>query len=104
MIMDFITHAAFSIKQLRQLTLNAYWEKILPACVKSGSFVIQKSIVCSEITTLSKAIGGECFNNMQAADIDELMLESLLHEDDLKQFLTVYDNKEDDHDEVEDEV
>ncbi|GFV55758.1 hypothetical protein TNCV_755581 [Trichonephila clavipes] len=60
--------------------------------------------MCSKIKTLSNAIGGEGFYTMQTAGIKEWMLESLLDEDDLTEFMIVYDYKEINNDEVEGEV
>lgn len=103
-IMDCITYASFAIKQLRTSTLNACWRKIWPECVKSGNSVTPTSIVCSEIINLSHAIGGEGFENIETADIDELMIDKSLDEEDLIEATTVnaiHENHDDDDDEVE---
>lgn len=77
-IMYCISHASYAVTQLRTHTLNACWRKIWPECVESGNSVKDTSIVCSEIIILSHAIGGEGFDNMDTADIDELLIEKPL--------------------------
>lgn len=100
-IMHCITHASKAVKQLRTSTLNACWRKIWPECVESGSSVTDSSVVCSEIITLSHAIGGEGFDNMATADIEELMIEKPLDEEDLLEVVPVDDSNENDDDEGE---
>ena len=55
----------------------------------------------SEIITLSHAIGGEGFDNMATADIEELMIEKSLDEEDLLEVVPVDDSNENDDDEGE---
>lgn len=103
-ILDCITHASLAIKQLRPSTLNACWKQILPACVKNDNLLLPNSTVCSEIIALANEIGGEGFNNMQMADIDELIQEIALTEDDLMEVMAVDDREDINNDEVESEV
>jgi hypothetical protein len=103
-IMNCISDASFAIKQLQTFTLNACWRKIWPECVNRENSVIQTSVICSEIITLLHAIGGEGFENMKPADIDELMTEKPLDEDDLIEIMTVRENIEEHNNEGEDKV
>lgn len=102
-ILDCITHVSFAIKQLRQSTLNACWKNILPDFVQSGTSVVQRSDIYSEIISLSNNIGGDGFDNIQTADIDELMQEGPIGDDDLIEIMTINENKEVDIDEDEGE-
>ena len=78
--MHCITHA---VKHLRTSTLNDCWRKIWRKCVESGISVTDYSVVCTEIITLLHAIGGEGFDNMDTAGIEELMIEKPLDEEEL---------------------
>ena len=103
-IMDCITNASSAIKQLRVSTLNACWKAMWPECVKSGNSVPQKSIECSEIITLSHAIGGEGFDNMQSADIDELLIDKPIDDEDLIELMTYCGSNENPNNEDEGKV
>ena len=50
--------------------------------------------MCSEILPISNTIDAEGLNNMQTADIDELMREKPLYENNLNKIMTVDDSEE----------
>ena len=60
-------------------------------CDNGKNFEISE--ICSEIISLSNYIGSDGFDNIQMADIDELMQDGPIDEDDLIEMRTINQNK-----------
>ena len=56
--------------------------------------MVQRSEICSGIISLSNNIGGDGFDNIQTADIDDLMLNGPIDDDDLIEIMTINENKD----------
>ena len=56
--------------------------------------MVQISEICAEIISLSSNIGGDGFDSIQTADIDELMQDGPTDDDDLIEIMTINQNKE----------
>lgn len=79
-IMDCIKHTAVAISELRQSTLNACWKNIWPECVKSKEPVPPVTTEYENIIALAHTIGGEGFDDLSFAEIDELLVDKPLEE------------------------
>lgn len=77
-IMDCIKHAGLALSELKESTLNACWRVLWPDCVKNCSSVSSNMVEYSSIIAIAQEVGGEGFDDLSSADIDELLLDKAL--------------------------
>ncbi|XP_054745872.1 tigger transposable element-derived protein 1-like [Anastrepha obliqua] len=84
-IMDCINQVGLALADLKPLTLNSCWKNIWPECVKSKDPdpVIHNNAVFTDITTLAHTIGGDGFDDVSFADIEELLADKSLSENEI---------------------
>lgn len=82
-IMDFINQAGLALTELKPSTLNSCWKTIWPECVKCKDPVIQNNEQFTDIITLAHTIGGDGFDDLSSADIDELLADKSLSESEI---------------------
>ncbi|XP_066251421.1 tigger transposable element-derived protein 1-like [Euwallacea similis] len=69
--------------QIIKSTINACWKAIWPDAVESENDKSPLEHECSQIIQLAHTIGGEGFENLAEADIEEIMADEELNEDEL---------------------
>ncbi|XP_053968450.1 tigger transposable element-derived protein 1-like [Anastrepha ludens] len=84
-IMDCINQVGLALADLKPSTLNSCWKNIWPECVKSKDPdpVIHNNAVFTDITTLAHTIGGDGFDDLSFADIEELLADKSLSENEI---------------------
>ncbi|XP_054734693.1 tigger transposable element-derived protein 1-like [Anastrepha obliqua] len=84
-IMDCINQVGLALADLKPSTLNSCWKNIWPECVKSKDPdpVIHNNAVFTDIKTLAHTIGGDGFDDLSFADIEELLTDKSLSENEI---------------------
>uniref|UniRef100_A0A1A9UQU6 DDE-1 domain-containing protein n=1 Tax=Glossina austeni TaxID=7395 RepID=A0A1A9UQU6_GLOAU len=74
-----------ALADLKQSTLNSCWNNIWPECVKSKDPDpdMHNNAVFTDITTLALTIGGDGFDDLSFADIEELLVDKSLSENEI---------------------
>lgn len=85
-IKDCVKYAALALSDLRSSTLNGCWKAIWPECVKIKSTAVSNTNEYPNIIALSRAVGGEGFDDLCFDDINELMTEKVLSEVEILHF------------------
>ncbi|XP_039962466.1 tigger transposable element-derived protein 1-like [Bactrocera tryoni] len=100
-IMDCINQVKIALDLLKPSTLNSCWKNIWPECVKCKDPVIDNNAELADIITMANAIGGDGFDDLSLADVEELLVVESLSENEIIEFTleTRYDKEHSDSDE-----
>lgn len=101
-ILDCLNYVASAITELRPHTLNACWKAIWPGCVKVNS-IIETESISAEIVNLAHRFGGEGFDTFNLKDIDELLMDTVISDDDIID-LTYNNNNEPENEDIVEEI
>ena len=82
-INDCIKHAGLALSELKPSTLNACWRSIWPECVKNNDPVPSNTVEYSNIIALGHEVGGEGFDDLSSADLDELLVDNAFSDDEI---------------------
>lgn len=100
-IMDCVNHVGKALAELKPSTLNSCWKNIWPDCVKSKDPDIHNNDEFADIITLAHTIGGDGFDDLSSADIEELLVDQSLSENEIIDLSieTHHNNAQSDNDE-----
>ena len=93
-ILNCVQHAALAYSEIKSSTLNACWKAIWPQVVKNNTSIGPVEDEYSRIIELAHSLGGEGFDDLANADIQELMVDHGLDEDDLVNMVHVIDDSD----------
>lgn len=102
-ILDCVKHVGLAYTQIKQSTLNACWKAIWPDAVEGENYRLPLEHEYSQITELAHTIGGEGFEDLAEADIEEIMADEELDEDDLVNMIHETNKRDEDNDSDEEQ-
>lgn len=102
-ILDCVKHVGLSYTQIKQSTINACWKAVWPDVVESENDKSPIEQEYSQITALAYAIGGEGFEDLSEADIEEIIADEELNEDDLINMIHETNKHDEDNDSDEEQ-
>lgn len=85
-INDCIKHAGLALSEIKPSTLNACWKSLWPECVKNKVPIPSNAVEFSNIIALAHEVGGEGFDDLSSADIEELLVDTVLSSDEIIAF------------------
>lgn len=82
-IMDCVNHIKLALSELKESTLNTCWKAIWPECVTHEEPVPRHSNEYADIVTLAHEVGGEGFDDLSFADIEEMIVDKPLEDEEI---------------------